>query len=199
MKLNILFLTLDDIMVLEFIGFSLEESLSDTSVGIFEAHYEKDANKILESTRIDLIIADMNIDTIESYEFYDRLQEDEKYQHIPFVFLSANEEDRDIAILKGISNFFLKPLDVEQLLKKLYNILTSAQPKEDGNDTIHDNYTMDNDLQYEQRIYLNNILAYTNKIETLVLNYEEANNAEIKQLASSIKNQIEHLSQNNIE
>jgi len=39
MKLNILFLTLDDIMVLEFIGYSLEESLQDTSIGILEARY----------------------------------------------------------------------------------------------------------------------------------------------------------------
>ena len=123
MKLNILFLSLDDIMVLEFIGYSLEESLTDTSVGILEAHYEKDANKILESTKVDLIIADMNIDTLDSYKFYDKLQEDSNYKNIPFVFLSANEDDQDIALLKGISNFFLKPLDVEQLLKTLHTLL----------------------------------------------------------------------------
>jgi len=199
MKLNILFLTLDDIMVLEFIGFSLEESLTDTSVGILEAHYEKDANEILESTKVDLIIADMNIDTLESYEFYDKLQEDDKYKHIPFVFLSSNEDDQDIAILKGISNFFLKPLDVDQLLKTLHNILKTSQEEELQNDAIYDNYAVDNDLQYEQSFYLDNILEYTNKIESLVLNYEETNNEEIKKLASNIKEQVEHLSQNNAE
>lgn len=197
MKLNILFLTLDDIMVLEFIGYSLEESLSDTTVGILEAHYEKDADKILESTKIDLIIADMNIDTLESYEFYDKIQEDEKYKNIPFVFLSSNEEDQDIAILKGISNFFLKPLDVEQLLSTLHNILKSSQVSEVTKNIPYDNYTVNNDMEYEKNLYLDNILAYTNKIESLVLNYEKNNNEEIKRLASDIKNQVEHLSQNN--
>jgi len=199
MKLNILFLTLDDIMVLEFIGYSLEESLSDTSIGILEAHYEKDANEILESTKIDLIIADMNIDTLESYEFYDKLQESDKYKNIPFVFLSSNEEDQDIAILKGISNFFLKPLNVEQLLLTLHNILKNSQEAEIQDDTIYDNYAVDEELKYAQSFYLDNILEYTNKIEDLVLNYEETNNEKIKKLASSIKNQVEHLSQNNTE
>jgi len=199
MKLNILFLTLDDIMVLEFIGYSLEQSLTDTSIGILEAHYEKDANEILESTKVDLIIADMNIDTLESYEFYDKLQEDDKYKNIPFVFLSANEEDQDIAILKGISNFFLKPLEVEQLLITLHNILKSSQSEEIQDDVIYDNYTVDNDIQYEQSFYLNNILESTNNIENLVLNYKENNNEKIKKLAANIKEQIEHLSINNKE
>jgi len=198
MKLNILFLTLDDIMVLEFIGYSLEESLTDTSIGILEAHYEKDAKEILESTKVDLIIADMNIDTLESYEFYDKLQEDDKYKNIPFVFLSSNEEDQDIAILKGISNFFLKPLNVEQLLLTLHNILKGSQ-EEIQNDTIYDNYAVDEELKYAQGFYLDNILEYTNKIEDLVLNYEETNNEKIKKLATNIKNQIEYLSQNNTE
>lgn len=193
MKLNILFLTLDDIMVLEFIGYSLEESLTDTTIGILDAQYEKDAREILESTRVDLIIADMNINTLESYEFYDKLQEENKYKDIPFVFLSANEEDQDIAILKGISNFFLKPLDVEQLLQTLHDILKKSHIKEETNPQFN-NYTVDNDVQYEQNLYLDNILECTNKIEALVINYKESNNEEIKKLASNIKNQVEQLS-----
>ena len=196
MKLNILFLTLDDIMVLEFIGYSLEESLEDTNIGILDAQYEKDAKEILESTRVDLIIADMNINTLESYEFYDKLQEDDKYKNIPFVFLSENEEDQDIAILKGISNFFLKPLDVEQLLQTLHNILKKSQSKEEKTNPLYDNYLGDNDVQYEHDLYLNNILESTNKIESLVINYKEENNEEIKKLASSIKDQVEQLSLN---
>lgn len=196
MKLNILFLTLDDIMVLEFIGYSLEESLEDTTIGILDAQYEKDAKEILESTRVDLIIADMNINTLESYEFYDKLQEDDKYKNIPFVFLSENEEDQDIAILKGISNFFLKPLDVEQLLQTLHNILKKSQGDEENTNPLYDNYLGDNDVQYEHDLYLNNILESTNKIESLVINYKEENNEEIKKLASSIKDQVEQLSLN---
>ena len=123
MKRNILFLTLDDIMVLEFIGYSLEESLPNTSIGILDAHYEKDASEILKSTKVDLIVVDMNIETLDTYEFYDKIQNNSKYKEIPFVFLSANKEDQDIAIKKERNNFFLKPLDADQLLKRLHDIL----------------------------------------------------------------------------
>lgn len=199
MKLNILFLTLDDIMVLEFLGHSLEESLTDTAIGILEARYEKDAIKILESSRVDLIIADMNIDTLESYEFYDKLQEDDKYKNIPFIFLSNLEEDQDIAILKGISNFFLKPIDVDQLLETVQKIIRNSQLSDKRTNSPHDNYAIDNQLLYNQKFYLDNILEYTNQIETLVINNEGNNNEEIKELSLNIKNQVKNLSSKKIE
>ena len=128
MKLNILFLTLDDIMVLEFIGSSLEESLENTSIGILEAHNEKDALEVLELHTVDLIIADMNIDSLNSYKFYEILQKDIKFKDIPFVFLSSDEKDQDISVVKDINNFFLKPLDVDKLFTTLKNILKNNFP-----------------------------------------------------------------------
>jgi CheY-like chemotaxis protein len=116
MKLNILFLSQDDRMVLEFIGYSIQESLGDVTIGILEAQTKEEAVEILEFNSVDLIIADMNIDTIQSYKFYDSLQEELfKFKDIPFVFLSSDPEDQEIAILKGLQNFFLKPL--ENILK----------------------------------------------------------------------------------
>ena len=144
MKLNILFLTLDDIMILEFIGYSLEESLTDTTIGILDASHDHHAIEILESEKVDLIIADMNIHTLESYEFYDKLQENDVYKNIPFVFLSTEEEDQDIAILKGMNNFFLKPLNVEQLLKTLHNILQSSSTLKNEIDHLPTNTTANN-------------------------------------------------------
>ena len=190
MKLNILFLTLDDIMVLEFIGYSLEESLKDTSIGILEARYEKDAMELLESTRVDLIIADMNINTLESYEFYDKLQENDKLKNIPFVFLSENEEDHDIAILKGISNFFLKPLDIDKLLKTLHDILKNTSLINIENEVSPEEYMINNDIQYVENPNLQAILNSTKEIEKLILDYTQSNNTKIKEHAINIQNKI---------
>jgi len=195
-KLNILFLTLDDIMVLEFIGYSLEESLKDASIGILEARYEKDALEILESQKVSLIIADMNINTLESYEFYDKLQLDNKYKNIPFVFLSANEDDQDIAILKGISNFFLKPLDVDQLLETLHNILknTKSSSQQPENNLFH--YALDDDKIHDQKFYLDNILDSAEKINALIDENQSIKKREIKKLTQNIKEQLTKLSEN---
>ena len=124
MKLNILFLSQDDRMVLEFIGYSIQENLGNVTVGILEAQTEEEAIEVLEFNSVDLIIADMNINSIAAYRFYDRIQyEFFKFSDIPFVFLSSDPEDQEIAMLKGFKNFFLKPLDVELLLQTLENIL----------------------------------------------------------------------------
>ena len=128
MKLNILFLSQDDRMVLEFIGYSIQENLGDVTIGILEAQTEEEAIEVLEFNSVDLIIADMNIDTIASYKFYDRIQDELfKFSDIPFVFLSSDPEDQEIAMLKGLQNFFLKPLDVELLLQTLENILKNTK------------------------------------------------------------------------
>jgi CheY-like chemotaxis protein len=123
MKINILFLTSDDNYILEFIKLALETSLNDTEVNIFGTKVTKEAFEIIYQDEINLIIADMDLDSIESYEFYDSLKTNQTLNNIPFVFLSSDIEDQEIALLKGINNFFLKPLNDEQLIKKIHSIL----------------------------------------------------------------------------
>lgn len=182
MKLNLLFITQDDRMVLEFITSTLEEYLN-TSIDIFDTDNEKQALNIIENNSIDLIITDMNIDTISSYEFYDNLKATLKFQEIPFVFLSSDEEDQTIAKQRGINNFFLKPLDVEQLLESLKQILSHSKKS-----------NMINHLQedFKSEVQeINNILKYTNKIEHIIDN--DLDKDIIKELLSNIKEETNKL------
>jgi FixJ family two-component response regulator len=68
----------------------------------------------------------MDLATIESYEFYDKLNK--KNNLIQFVFLSSNIEDQEISMLKGIKNFFLKPLNERDLIEKINTILNNSIP-----------------------------------------------------------------------
>ena len=181
-KLNILFLTLNDISVLDFLGYSIEESLPDTVIQTFEASSDLEAMQVLKSHRIDLIIADMNIDTIESYEFYDKLQLTNNYKNIPFIFLSSNEEDQEISLLKGISNFFLKPLNVDQLLNALNKILNEAKIS----------YIEDEKGNSNQKLLLETIYSNVTQIEELL--QVDNNKDKIKILTSQIKANISKLS-----
>ena len=192
MVLNILFISGDDRFTLDMIGFNIESSLEDCNIGIFKAEDEGDILYHLDHDDIHLIVADMNIETIESYEFYDKLQQDIKYRDIPFVFLSSNEEDQDIAILKGISNFFLKPLDVDQLLETLHNILKNAKSKQE-NTSLPDGYSLDDDSYSSEDISLENITNYSNQIEELLDN-TMTNKDQIKQLTLKIKEEVEKIS-----
>ena len=127
MVLNILFISDDDRFILDMIGFSIENSLENCNIGIFQAEQEVEIMNSLNLDDIHLIVADMNVDSLVVYEFYDKLQRDIKYRDFPFVFTSANAEDIEIASLKGMDNFFLKPIDVDKLLDRLHDILESIQ------------------------------------------------------------------------
>jgi len=185
MKLNILFLTLDDIAVLEFIAYSIQESLEDTSINILQAECDKDAIRILETTKINLIITDMNINTIEPYDFHDNLQLTPEYKEIPFVFLSSDPEDRMIVILKENSDFFLKPLNINQLMDTLSSIL-----KNEKSSYINKYYKLHGKSQLET------IYQDTDKIEKLIQNNnnDHENKDVIIKLTSNIKEQLKRLS-----
>jgi len=168
MKLNILFLSQDDRMVLEFIGYSVQESLGDVTIGILEAQKEEEAIEVLEFNSVDLIIADMNIDTIASYKFYDKLQDELfKFSDIPFVFLSSDPEDQEIAMLKGLQNFFLKPLDVELLLQTLENILKSTKQEKEKELQCMPFFTEEYDHEIQHQA-LEDMLDCANEIDTAI-------------------------------
>jgi response regulator RpfG family c-di-GMP phosphodiesterase len=181
MQFNILFLTIKDLSILDFMAYSLKENLPEISINTFEAKYDDEATVVLNEEKIDLIIADMNIDTLESYEFYDQLQLHNQYKNIPFIFISANEEDQEIALLKGISNFFLKPLNINHLLDTLKNILKDTT-------IINSN----DNLQFK---ILHNSAE---EIEKLLENYND-NKEQIFQLTSYLKSQLKQLSTNSIQ
>jgi len=194
-KLNILFLSLEDRMVLEMLAYSIEEALNDISVGVLEASSEKEAMEILEFNTIDLIIADMNIDTIESYKFYDRLQKLHRFDKIPFVFLSSEIDDQEIAVLKGVQNFFLKPLNIDQLLERLTSILRDK--KEQKECYI---LPLDEECDIEHTIHmqtLKDILTLSEEIDKLIK--EEAPIKEIETTNQEITQHIKRLLASNIQ
>lgn len=191
MKLNILFLSQDDRMVLEFIGYSIQESLGDVTIGILEAQTEEEAIEVLEFNSVDLIIADMNIDTLASYKFYDRLHDELfKFTDIPFVFLSSDPEDQEIAMLKGLQNFFLKPLDVELLLQTLENILKNTKQQKEQKLDAMPFFTE----EYEHEVHhqaLEEILDSVKEIDNII-EYEGDIN-KIKEENNKIRQHIEQL------
>jgi len=179
MKLNILFLTLDDISVLKFFAYSVQESLGDTSIDILEAHSDEEAIKILKTTKINLVITDMNISTLEPYEFHDYLQLNPSYKDIPFIFLSSDEEDRIIVISKRNSDFFLKPLNIDQLTDTLNTILKKEKSTQ-----------IDRNNKLFEKPQLESIYQDTNTIETLVQNCNCKDKEIIVKLTTKIKEQL---------
>ncbi|MFW9854898.1 MAG: response regulator [Candidatus Thorarchaeota archaeon] len=65
-----------------------------------------------------LIISDIMMPEMDGYEFYQFLQGDQAYKHIPLIFLSALATPDDIrfAEILGAKDYITKPYNEEKLL-----------------------------------------------------------------------------------
>lgn len=79
--------------------------------------------KVLESEiKIDVIVSDISMPFMNGIEFLQNVRKIDKY--IPFIFSTAYSEKEYLisAIKHGVSDFFVKPLDVILLLEKIEKV-----------------------------------------------------------------------------
>jgi DNA-binding NarL/FixJ family response regulator len=101
------------------------DALSDK----YNVYCAKDGRQALEklatAAKVHLIISDIMMDVMDGYEFYEKLKQDEIYNHIPVIFLTAKntQQEKIKALQKGVVDFISKPFDVEELKAKINSII----------------------------------------------------------------------------
>jgi len=73
---------------------------------------------ILERVTPDLIVADIMMPHMNGYELYAATHQDEKWLSIPFIFLTAKTDKKDIRLGKemGADDYLVKPVETEDLI-----------------------------------------------------------------------------------
>lgn len=76
----------------------------------------------------DLILMDLSLPEMDGWEAARRLKADAATQRIPIIALTAyaSESDRASALEAGCDDYETKPLDLEQLLKKIRTLTREA-------------------------------------------------------------------------
>ncbi|KAA3664925.1 MAG: hybrid sensor histidine kinase/response regulator [Chloroflexi bacterium] len=66
----------------------------------------------------DLIVSDINMPKMDGYEFYEAVRNNSEWVSIPFIFLSALREQKDVraGYKLGADHYLLKPFSAEDLL-----------------------------------------------------------------------------------
>lgn len=84
-------------------------------------------NKLKKMPIPDLIISDIMMDDMDGYELIQALNSQDKYKHIPFIFITAKTTDEEkIKGLKlGAIDFISKPFKIAELTEKINSILTN--------------------------------------------------------------------------
>lgn len=73
----------------------------------------------------DIIICDIQMPEVDGYEVFKGLKNDSKTSTIPFIFLSASVENKDInaGLMMGAQAYIRKPFDPEELFRVVANYL----------------------------------------------------------------------------
>ncbi len=103
----------------------LYDALGD-EYNVYRAKDGRQALEKLDTTAgVHLIISDIMMDVMDGYEFYEELENDNRYDHIPVIFLTAKntQQEKITALKKGVVDFVHKPFDIEELKAKINSII----------------------------------------------------------------------------
>ncbi len=88
-----------------------------------------DALAELGKTQIDLVLCDINMEGMDGFEFCRTVRQIEKYQALPFIFITAKDtsEFKTRALNIGADDLISKPFDIEQLMLKIEALLKRVE------------------------------------------------------------------------
>jgi CheY-like chemotaxis protein len=105
----------------------LEVTLRFQGYEVISAHNGEEALNILEAQTPALIISDILMPKLDGFSMIQKLRVNPKTQNIPVIFLSATyvtPEDREFAMNLGASRFIEKPIDTEDFLLTIAELLS---------------------------------------------------------------------------
>lgn len=93
--------------------------------GLIEAENAAQTREVLETTRPDLILMDINMPDIDGYTLTQELRADPRLQTIPILAITANvmKGDRERTLSAGCDGYIEKPLDIDRFLEQIEKFL----------------------------------------------------------------------------
>ncbi len=111
----------DEPAIRELIGFACESSGYQT----LRAGSVREAQSILESDSVSLILLDWMLPDLSGLQWLDRLKHDERYQSIPVIMLTARgtESDKVAGLDTGADDYVVKPFSPRELIARMRAVL----------------------------------------------------------------------------
>jgi len=95
---------------------------------LIEATNAAECLKVLESTKPDLILMDINMPDMDGYTLTSKIKTTPGFERIPILALTANvmRGDKEKTLEAGCDGYIQKPLDIDQLVKEVERFLTRS-------------------------------------------------------------------------
>jgi DNA-binding response OmpR family regulator len=110
---------------------SIRERLK-SSYDVFTADSSEALYKLLESVKPEMILLDVNMPDDDGYDIIKALKEDSRYEKIPVIFLSGNDDRKSIVtgMKLGARDFIRKPFTSDELCSCIEYHLNPEKQKE---------------------------------------------------------------------
>ena len=108
---------------------NVREALEVVGYKVITASDGLEALTVLQTQPVDLIVADIAMPRMNGYQLYERVRENPRWIHIPFIFLTARTLDSDVRYGKqlGVDDYLVKPYQLEDLQAAVQGKLRRAR------------------------------------------------------------------------
>jgi len=95
---------------------------------VIEAVYAAECLKVLENTKPDLILMDINMPDMDGYTLTAKIKTTPGFERVPILALTANvmRGDKEKTLEAGCDGYIQKPLDIDQLIKEIERFLARS-------------------------------------------------------------------------
>ena len=95
---------------------------------LIEAVNAMDALKVLENTKPDLILMDINMPDMDGYTLTSKIKTTPGFERVPILALTANvmRGDKEKTLEAGCDGYIQKPLDIDQLIHEVERFLARS-------------------------------------------------------------------------
>ena len=95
---------------------------------LIEATNGAEALQVLENTKPDLILMDINMPDMDGYTLTAKIKTKPGFERVPILALTANvmRGDKEKTLEAGCDGYIQKPLDIDQLIKEVERFLARS-------------------------------------------------------------------------
>ena len=95
---------------------------------LIEAVNAADALRVLENTKPDLILMDINMPDMDGYTLTSKIKTTPGFERVPILALTANvmRGDKEKTLEAGCDGYIQKPLDIDQLVREVERFLARS-------------------------------------------------------------------------
>jgi DNA-binding response OmpR family regulator len=85
-------------------------------------------SKIIEDTKLDLVLLDINLPWVDGYELCGLMKSHPALKNLPIAFISGNKSEEDIkkGFEAGCDEYITKPFEVDEIQKTVSNLLLKS-------------------------------------------------------------------------